>query len=98
MAIQDIKEATETFTLQDGVDAFQETIGVNVGIGDGESAAERHSSTEVEVGESLPHPVEVAVEDGFVLQRFHLNAFFGLDLTEPVLILGLRSLRPVEVG
>lgn len=96
MTVENIDEVEEALTLEEGVDSSEVTKSLDVVKRDGDRAGHGHAAPVVEVGERLPNPEKVSMEDGFVLQRLYRLAGFFRDLFEPVLTLGLWALRPVE--
>jgi hypothetical protein len=98
MPIQNIDEVEEPLTLKEGVDTLEVAVSLNVRKGDRTCAGHCYASAIIQFGEGLPNPEEVSLENRFVLQRLDGNSLLHPDLFEPVLIFGLRSLRPVEVG
>jgi hypothetical protein len=98
MPIQNVDEVEEALPLEEGVDRLEVTVGLNVRVGDRTSAGHPNGAAIVQVGERTPNPEKVSLEDGFVLQRLDLDALLCPDLFEPVRVLGLRALRPVEVA
>jgi hypothetical protein len=98
MPIQNIDEVKETLTLKKGVDTLEVTVSLNVREGDRTCAGHCYAPAIIQFCEGLPNPEKVSLENGFVLQRLDVNPLLRPDLSEPVLIFGLWSLRPVEVA
>jgi hypothetical protein len=98
MPIKNVDKVEEPLALKKGVDTLEVAISLNVRKGDRTCAGHSNASAIIQFGEGLPNPEKVSLENGFVLQRLDGNPLLCLDLLEPVLVLGLWPLRPVEVG
>jgi hypothetical protein len=98
MTIQNIYEVKEFLALIKGIDTLEVTERFYVRKGDRTCTRHGYATSVIQVRERLPNPEKVSVEDGFVLQRLDLDTLLCPDLFEPVLILGLRSLRPIEIA
>jgi hypothetical protein len=96
--IQNIDEVKEPLALKEGVDTLEVAVSLNVRIGDRTCAGHCYAPAIIQVGERLPNPEKVSLEDRFVLQRLDRNPLLCPDLLEPVRTFGLWLLRPVEVG
>jgi hypothetical protein len=97
MPIQNVDEVKEPLTLKEGVDTLEVAVSLNVRKGDRTCAGHSHAPAIIQFGEGLPNPEEMSLENRFVLQRLDGNPLLYPDLSEPILIFGLWSLRPVEV-
>jgi hypothetical protein len=98
MAVENVEEVEETLALKKGVDTLEVAVSLDVRKGDGTCSVHGYATTVVKLGERLPNPEKVSLENRFVLQRLDRNPLLCPDLFEPVRTLGLWFLRPVEVG
>lgn len=97
--IEDFEEPQQAFTLAKGIDTLETAVGFDFGVGKWKKASHPGDrSPGVEIGEGFPNPVEVRRKRRLVRERLGLDPLFGLNLAQPVRLLGSRTLRPVEVS
>jgi hypothetical protein len=100
LVIEGANEAEEPFAIAQGRDALERAVGIDFVVWDWERDARAKShgdrTTIVKISERLPDPLQVQTEDWFVLKRLNLDAFFFLNLAQPVRLFSGRTAAPPQ--
>lgn len=83
--IEDIKQTQEAFAVAEGIDAFEAAIRLNLGIREGEVSSHTGNwPAAIQISEGFPHPEKMWGKGWFFGEGFRLDAFFFLNLAQPL--------------